>query len=297
MNKLKIVAIYCIGIFFIFFISKNVSFENLIWTRSKIDPERAKRIAQDYIKDLEQYKRYGGKDLVEISEPISECPNCWKIGYEFILETKRLTDLDYKNRIIIHIKGNKVIGSDYEILKEGGIQIASFNDCIENHYQELEGDCTGCPKKCKMPDGQIFVQDADDKIYLLMEEIERSTGIEFSSVEDVNFNWNYYDGIMMQKEKLKGLGFHAQNITKSATSIKRLLKDNGFGESLDNTKVGDFEELDGFTKNQTVCLVHELIIKQGEISETQNLPRNIKINCGLLKVDEVLENNSTSNER
>ena len=72
MNKLKIIAIYCIGIFFIFFIVKNVSFENLIWTRSKINPERAKRIAQDYIKDLEQYKRYGGKDLVEISEPISE---------------------------------------------------------------------------------------------------------------------------------------------------------------------------------------------------------------------------------
>lgn len=296
MNKLKIIAIYCIGIFLIFFIIKNVSFENLIWTRSKISADRAKKIAEHYVKNLEQYKRYKGKDLIEIFEPVAECPNCWKIGYEFVLETKRLADLDYKSRIIVHIKGNKIAGSEYEILKEGGTQITNFNDCIENHYQELNGDCAGCPKKCKMPDGQVFVQEAQDKTYLLMEEIERSTGIDFSQVEDVNFNWNYYDGIMMQKEKVNGLGFHAQNITKSATMIKRLLKDNGFGESLDNTKNGDFESLDGFIKNQTVCLIQEIVIEQGEISETQNLPRNIKVNCAILKESGNQENNATTTE-
>jgi hypothetical protein len=297
MNKLKIIALYCIAISLIFFIVKNVSFESLIWTRSKISSERAKKIAQNYIKNLEQYKRYGGKDLVEIFEPISECSNCQKVGYEFILETKRLADLDYRGRVIVNIKGNKVVSSQYEVLKEEGNQITDFDECIANHYQELNGDCVGCPKKCKMPDGQIFLQDSQDKIYLLMSEIEKSTGIDFSQEEDVSFNWNYYDGIMMQKEKAKGLGFHAQNVTKSANIIKKNLKDNGFNENLDNSRAGDFDSLDGLIKNQTVCLIQENIIQQGEISQTQNLPRNIKVNCALLKEAVNDENNSTTSSQ
>ncbi len=287
MNKIiKIILILFLSVIFLFWV-KNTSFDSLIKSRAKIDPKIAERIAVNYIENLDQYKNYGGKDIVKIFDPISNCPNCWKIGYEFILEKKRQSDLPFRGKVIIELQGNQVKSAKYEEISNISGQISDFKECIDNQYQELVEKCLGCPKRCKTPDGQIFLQEASDPIYILLQEIDRENGIGFSEIEDVKFNWNYFDGTQMQKQRVSGLGYHAQDILKSGASIARYLKDNGFMTSIDNTTPGDFKSLDGFIKDDIVCLLQEIITQQGEISQTQNLPRSLKINCGkIIKEDQ-----------
>lgn len=282
-KNLKIILGVISFVLFVLWV-QNTSFDSLIKSKAKIDAKRAESIAIDYIKNLEQYKKYGGKEISKMFDPISDCPNCWKLGYEFILEREREADLPFKGKIVIQLKGNQISSVVYEEVQDSERQITTFQECINNQYQEIQGDCSRCPKKCKTPTGETFLQDPTDSIYLLLEEIEKDNMIDFTEIQDVSFNWNYYDGIIMQKIKIDGLGFHAQNITKSAASIGRYLKDNGFLSNIDNVTAGDFSGLEGYQKDNTICLVQEIISQQQEISQTQNFPRSIKINCGLLEI-------------
>lgn len=281
----KIILTAAIFILFLFWV-QNTSFDSFIKSKAKIDVKRAQDIAISYIKNLDQYKKYGGKDISQMFDPIAECPNCWRLGYEFVLEEKREDDLPFKGKIIIELKGNQISSVKYEEVNDQGNQITNFQECINNQYQELQGNCSRCPKKCKTSGGEIFIQEPNDPVYLLLEEIEKDNSIDFTEIQDVNFNWNYYDGIMMQKIKIDGLGFHAQNITKSAASIGRYLKDKGFASNTDNISSSDSTGLEGYQKDETVCLVQEIINQQIEVSPTQNSPRSIKINCGIMENDQ-----------
>ncbi len=277
-EKLGIVFIVVIAMVIGYLMYVQYPFDLLFKSNSSITPEKAKIVAERYIKDLKQYNEYDGDDISIIFEPYSDCDNCYTLGYEFILQKKKDLGQDYKGKIIINIKGNRVVNSEYKII-EGDSQMTTYAECKENHFEILDSECRWCPKKCQTLEGEIFIEESDNEIYLLLLNLKKQTQLDFNDIMDTEFLWN-------GDQEVSGIGFVVQDVFRKEMTLKEFFTNNGFEARILS------DTLYAYQNDEKVCLVQETLKQQGEVFDLDSINKDIKVNCGIIEIME--EDNSTT---
>lgn len=95
-----------------------------------------------------------------------------------------------------------------------------------------------------------------DTISLLLLNLEKQTGIDFSKIQDEEVKWMGDAETQVQEAILQGKGFEAERISdQEFRSVAAYLKDQGFAVDVANLAAGTIAALTGYQKNNLVCLV------------------------------------------
>ena len=100
------------------------------------------------------------------------------------------------------------------------------------------------------------VEEVEDEVLNLLENIKQETGIDFSAIVDVEFDWMVEKDKGMERVTIQGKGFEANEIlSEQYAKIESFLKDNGFEADIYNAAAGTISGLDGYRKDYLVCIV------------------------------------------
>jgi len=110
--------------------------------------------------------------------------------------------------------------------------------------------------KQEAPPVEETEDEVKDEVLNLLENLEQETGIDFSAIADVEFDWMVEKDKEMERVTIQGRGFEAQGIpTEQYAKIESFLKDNGFEADIYNAAAGTISGLDGYRKDYLVCIV------------------------------------------
>lgn len=138
------------------------------------------------------------------------------------------------------------------------------------------------------PEEEMKKEETKDEILVLLEGLNKKTGVNFSGIESVEMKWVVEVDPRVQEITIGGKGFEANRIsTEQYNSIERFLKDNGFEIDLYNIASGTVAELTGYKNDQIVCTVAGGATGYKE-AEGQWIPpepdiKDIEIKCGRLE--------------
>lgn len=95
---------------------------------------------------------------------------------------------------------------------------------------------------------------ANDEVYILLKQIKKETGINFSMIKTVDFKWNTTED--NQTKEIKGKGFSAKSFSiDQQTSICLFFINNGFESSLYNMTIEGNNIQIGYIKYDIACLM------------------------------------------
>ena len=90
-----------------------------------------------------------------------------------------------------------------------------------------------------------------DEISALLQDIETTTGIDFSDIKDVDINWSTETGVQI----VKGKGFEVLRISDDQfRSIGAFFADQSFEVDVYNVAAGTVSGMSGYAKDKIVCL-------------------------------------------
>jgi len=121
----------------------------------------------------------------------------------------------------------------------------------------------------------------EDEVVALLEEIETETGIDFSEIEDVEFNWNLEGSGMLT---IEGKGFDAEEISGDEYgAVEAFFREKGLETDLHNIAAGTLVGLMGYKKDNIVCTVKYQAEEEDVIWATGK--RDVEVKCGELTFD------------
>ena len=95
-----------------------------------------------------------------------------------------------------------------------------------------------------------------DEVWNFLENLKQETGIDFSAIADVEFDWMVEKDKKMERVTIQGRGFEADEIPSEQYSrIESFLKAHGFEADIYNAAAGTISGLDGYRKDYLVCIV------------------------------------------
>ncbi len=99
-------------------------------------------------------------------------------------------------------------------------------------------------------------EEIEDEILNLLENLKQETGIDFSAMVDVEFDWMVEKDKKMERVTIQGKGFEVLGISSEQyAKVESILKDNGFKADVYNAAAGTISGLDGYRKDYLVCVV------------------------------------------
>jgi len=130
-----------------------------------------------------------------------------------------------------------------------------------------------------------FIEETEDEVSNLLENLEQETGIDFSDIVDVEFDWMVEKNNNMERVAIQGKGFEANEISiEQYSEVESFLRDNGFVADIYNAAAGTISGLDGYRKDYLVCVVIGGASGYKE-AEGQWIPpeinkRDVEVRCG-----------------
>jgi hypothetical protein len=131
-----------------------------------------------------------------------------------------------------------------------------------------------------------------DEISNFLEDLEQETGIDFSEIENVEFNWVVKVEPETTEETVAGKGFEAKRIpSEQFDSIHPFFTDNGFKTDVYNIAAGTISGLTGYKKDKNVCTVAGGLTGYKEATSQWIPPEtdkwDITVKCGKVEKTEI----------
>ncbi|MFC1629850.1 hypothetical protein ACFL11_01375 [Patescibacteria group bacterium] len=129
-------------------------------------------------------------------------------------------------------------------------------------------------------------KELEDEISVLLDNIEKETGVNFSAIKQVEFKWIAQES--REGLTIKGKGFEAKGVTgEKGDKVESFFKDNIFEIDLYNITDGTVVGLKGYKKNNIVCTFargatgYKKAVGQWIPSDPNKI--DIEVRCGKLK--------------
>ena len=124
-----------------------------------------------------------------------------------------------------------------------------------------------------------------DEVWNFLENLKQETGIDFSAIADVEFDWMVEKDKKMERVTIQGRGFEADEIPSEQYSrIESFLKAHGFEADIYNAAAGTISGLDGYRKDYLVCIVVGGVTGYKEATGQWTPPetdkQDVEIKCG-----------------
>jgi len=95
-----------------------------------------------------------------------------------------------------------------------------------------------------------------DEVTLFMEEIQQTTGIGFSEIQESEFKWVISVDPETEEMTIQGKEFEATKITgEQYNNLEAFLENKGFSKDIYNLAAGTVSGLTGYKQNGLVCTV------------------------------------------
>lgn len=135
--------------------------------------------------------------------------------------------------------------------------------------------------------GKEEKEEEKDEIVELLDNLKQETALAFSEIEEVEFEWRYEVSRETQKVQIQGQGFTIKQVSaEKSAQVRQFFKDNGLELDLYNVADGITGGLEGYKKEQLVCLVSSLV--SNFESESSEAPADmsqldLEVECGWAK--------------
>jgi len=118
-----------------------------------------------------------------------------------------------------------------------------------------------------------------DNISFVLNMVKDETGINFSEISDVEFEWIVSDNGQIVHVPLNGKGMKNENITtEQGNKIEDFFKENDFIMDLYNVADGPTGGIVGYRKNKMYCVIEKEYVLDSE-SYVTNI--SVEVNCAL----------------
>jgi len=167
---------------------------------------------------------------------------------------------------------------------EAGEGMEEAGNCLFRQSDECSK-----PSECKC---YCSDRDAADGVTTILKDIEKETGIDFSSVEDATATWQVPKGgeetgdATVEQISLLGKGFGAEKIPQTQyMAIELFLENQGFEVDAYNVAAGTVSGMAGYKKDTMVCVVTGGVTGYKEAGD-QWVPEDtskydIEVNCAI----------------
>jgi len=118
-----------------------------------------------------------------------------------------------------------------------------------------------------------------------LQNLEKETKIEFSSVEAKTFIWSVEnDGEQIGTEAVNGKGFVAVGVTNSQSElVKKYFEDNGFKIDSFNIDSQTLSGISGYKKDKQICVIKTTIWKDDQGMPMAIDKLDVDVSCGETK--------------
>ena len=129
---------------------------------------------------------------------------------------------------------------------------------------------------------------ADDEVTLLLKDLKKTTGINFSVISLAEFGWNVggqnQNMVKPVEVIISGKGYEIIGALKdNCAQIEDYFKSNGFEVDMYNLAAGTVGSLTGYKKNQIVCTMSEVAWLDEENMPLETLETVITVKCGIFE--------------
>lgn len=122
------------------------------------------------------------------------------------------------------------------------------------------------------PDNEVVVE---DEVVSLLDDIEQGIGIDFSEIQDVEFQWFSEDG---SKTMIQGKGIGIEKISdEQYLDVESFFKNNDFKIDNYNISSGTVVGAIGYKKDDVVCLIVAGVSDYGDTND-------VDIKCGEIEI-------------
>ena len=71
--------------------------------------EESQQIAEDYVKEMHEYKDFDGRNLELVETLVAKCPYCWSFKYEFNMQSKKDPGVVDRATVTVLVQEGKVV--------------------------------------------------------------------------------------------------------------------------------------------------------------------------------------------
>lgn len=123
-----------------------------------------------------------------------------------------------------------------------------------------------------------------DSTFVLLQNLEKDTQIEFSSVESKTFIWSIEnDGEKIGTQAVNGKGVVAIGATNAQSeAVRRYFEDNGFKIDSFNIDAETLSGISGYKKDNQICVITTTIWKDDQGMPMATDKMDISVSCGEL---------------
>ncbi|MEA2006652.1 MAG: hypothetical protein U9O20_00625 [Patescibacteria group bacterium] len=118
----------------------------------------------------------------------------------------------------------------------------------------------------------------------ILEKIKNNYALDNLNNTSVAFEWISIDGESKKNNKISGKGFTADGNLQHIAEIEQFLREQGFGSSKENSRDDDRIKINGFGKENLVCLVTAATVRQDVTFELHEQEAKMEVRCGVISV-------------